>query len=475
METNRQASRREVLSAAAAVGSFMFLPSRVLGRGGAVPPSDKLNIAFMGLGTYGPRGLAELASQNIVALCDVDWRPRSEITTTTPDQPIASEVIEKYPRVKRFDDWRIMLQQMDKQIDALLVCSADHTHAIASITAMKMGKHVYCEKPLANTIQQVRAMMAAERKYNKVSTQTGIQGHASEDCRMMVEWIRDGAIGTVKEIEIFENSRNRAAAAYYGSIQHTHDEIPIPPAVKWDLWLGPAPYRTFSPMYLPRRWRDWVDFGTGILGDHGSHYIDPIYWALDLGFPESIEAETDPEYGAREDSQLYPNWSIVRYRFPARGKRPAVNLIWHGLHTPETPRGWGLQKPFPTGGGIVIGTQGTIVFGPIYNGKPGEIVPGMVTLLPAELDKEYKRPAKTLPRSPGHWMEWVERAKAGEQGDADFNYGGRVSQIALLGDIAIHHKGKSLSFDSRTERFTNSDTANRMFDRPSREGWALPI
>jgi predicted dehydrogenase len=313
MKTTRQLSRREFLAAGAAAGGFTILPSLVLGRGGALPPSEKLNIAFIGVGGYGARGLQELASQNIVAVCDVDWRPRSQITVTTGTNPFASDVIEQYPKVRRFDDWRVMLQEMDKQIDALLVCSADHTHATASITAMKMGKHVYCEKPMANTIQQVRAMMAAERKYNKVSTQMGIQGHASEDCRMMVEWIRNGAIGTVKKVDIFDNSQIRDAAAYYGPIQHIHDEIPIPPAMKWDLWLGPVPYRTFAPMYVPRRWRDWVDFGTGALGDHGSHYIDPVYWALDLGLPESIEAETDPEYGEREKSQLYPCRAIVRY------------------------------------------------------------------------------------------------------------------------------------------------------------------
>jgi predicted dehydrogenase len=367
-----------------------------------------------------------------------------------------------------------MLQETDKQIDALLVCSADHTHAIASITAMKMGKHVYCEKPLGNTIQQARALIAAERKYNKVSTQLGLQGHAGEDGRMLVEWIRDGAIGTVTQIDIFDNSRERAAAEYYGRLQHIHDEIPIPATVKWDLWLGPAAYRTFSPLYLPGRWRDWVDFGTGALGDHLPHYLDPVYWALDLGLPESIEAETDPEYGVQEESQFHPNRSTVRYRFPARGKRPGVNMTWRGHWTQEIPKGWNPEKSFPQTGGIITGTQGTIVYGAIFNGKPGQNVPDMVTLLPAELDKEYKRPVKTLPRPASHWLEWVERSKAGKPGDANFAYGGRVTEMALLGNIAIHHKGQKLEFDAKTERFTNSDSANRMFDRPAREGWALP-
>ena len=296
MHKRRQISRREVVSGTTA-GAFTFVSSRVLGRAGAIPPSDKANIAFIGIGNYGARALEELKSQNIVAVCDVDWRSLPNLHNT------ASEVVKRYPSAKRFDDWRTMLEDMAKSIDAVVVSTADHTHAVAAISAMKMGKHVFCEKPLAHSVDETRAMMAAERKY-KVTTQTGIQGHASEDCRMMVEWIRAGAIGTVKEVHLFQSpspQRMNANQKPYAEIQHIHDEIPVPPEVKWDLWLGPAPYRQFNPMYLPLRWRNWIDFGTGILGDHGPHFLDPVCWALDLGFPERIEAENGP--GLRSENE----------------------------------------------------------------------------------------------------------------------------------------------------------------------------
>jgi hypothetical protein len=199
-----------------------------------------------------------------------------------------------------------------------------------------------------------------------------------------------------------------------------------------------------------------------------------VYWALDLGFPESIEAETDPDYDARVSAQVYPRMSLVHYKFPARGFRPATPVTWHGFHTPEAPKGWPPGKPLPNGGGIITGTQGTIVFGPMYMSRPGEPLPGQVTLLPEELNKSYKRPEKTIPRPTSHWLEWVEASKARTQASADFEYGGMITQITLLGDIAIRHKRQLLYFDSKSQKFKNSDSANKMFETPYRAGWTLP-
>jgi predicted dehydrogenase len=470
-------SRRQLLAAATAAP--LILPSGIVGRAGATPPSDKVNIAFIGIGGYGARGLEELAGQNIVALCDVDWRPGS---ATVLGKTAASEVAARYPSAKRFDDWRIMLHEMDKSIDAVLVCTPDHTHAVAAITAMKMGKHVFCDKPLAHSIDEVRAMMAAQKKY-KVSTQTGVQGHASEDCRRIVEWIRDGAIGSVKEVHLFEGARLQASAGAiqknfvgpYDNIAHIHDDVPVPPEVKWDLWLGPAPNRPFNTMYLPQRWRAWLDFGTGVLGDHGPHFIDPALWALDLGFPESIEAETDAEYDPGQNRQTFPRMAIVRYRFPARAGMPAVDLTWHCNHMPPIPQGWKAEDKFPTGGGAIIGSKGAIVYGAMYQSKPGQPLPGQVHLIPEELDKSYKRPDPVLPRPSSHWLEWVECSRSGKQPSADFLYGGMITEIALLGDIAIRHRGQPLHFDRKKQQFTNSASANQMFHSTYREGWALPV
>ena len=474
-------SRRKMLSMSVAAGGMSLLPRHILGRTSKLSPSDKLNIAFIGIGGYGGAALNNLTTENVVALCDVDWRSSADIHD---GQPVAADVAKKYPQAKRYDDWRIMLQETDKDIDAVVVSTADHTHAIAALTAMKMGKHVFCEKPLAHSVHEVRMMMKAAQKHRHQATHTGIQGHASEDVRSMVEWIRDGAIGTVQEVQVFQASgRRRSFAAgapqpnrlpsVYAAIEHVNDNIPAPPEVKWDLWLGPAKFRNYNPMYLPLRWRNWLNFGTGILGDHGPHFLDPVLWALDLGFPESIEAETDPEYDPSTNDQTFPVRSVVRYKFPANDNRPAVPVTWYGGGDgPPAPKGWNTDVEFPNGGGVFLGSKGSIVYGPVYSSPPGSFK--QVWLLPEELDKSYVRPAKTLPRSTNHWMEWADAAKAGTQTSASWGYGGLLTQICLLGDITIRLKGQSLQFDPKLEKFTNSSAANTLFQTTPRAGWELP-
>lgn len=473
MKSTGSISRRSALAFGAAVSGFAILPSRLLGRGGALPPSEKLNLAFIGIGLAGRTQINELSSQNIVALCDVDWRESSGGRTMIGT---AASMAKKYPSARRFDDWRVMLQEMDKQIDGVVVSTPDHTHAQAVLTAMRMGKHVFCEKPLGLTIQETRAMMAAERKYKKVITSTCIQGHASEDCRAIVEWVRDGAIGEVREAHIYEYETIRPGApGYYDDLKHIQDEVPVPSELNWNLWLGPAPYRPFNPMYHPNRWRYWYDFGAGKLGDHGPHYLDPIVWALDLGHPETIETiETDPEWDTVSDkTQKYPRFAVVRYRFPARGKKPPVELTWHhNDKMPPLPKWWKADDKPPSGGGIIVGSRGEIVFGPIYASKPGAMQ--QVNLIPDELNRDYKRPAATLPRVSSHWMEWVDCAKAGRPTSANFAYGGLITEIALLGDIAIRCKGKLLRYDTNAGRFTDKE-ANKLFERSSyRKGFELP-
>jgi predicted dehydrogenase len=497
MTDKKKITRRDMLAMSAAAGSFTFLPSRALGRAGFVAPSDKLNIAFIGIGITGWTNIRQLASQNVVGLCDVDWRTPAELGSRADD--MASATVQKYPNVKRYDDWRIMLHEMDKEIDAVVVSTSDHTHAVAALTAMKMGKHVYCEKPLAHTIHEVRAMMKSAEKRPRQATQTGFQGHASEDVRSIVEWVRDGAIGTVQEVHVFQQGRrarpggppdasriavthpnaapagapnNRGFGSLYEQIAHVGDVIPVPPEVKWDLWLGPVPYRNYNPMYIPLRWRNWLDFGTGILGDHGPHFFDPIVWALDLGFPESIETETDEEYDPQTNIQTFPRTAIVRYQFPAKGSRGAIPLTWYGDETPPLPPGWDPNRQLPDGGGIILGSKGSIVYGPVYSSEPGAIK--QAWLVPDSLDKSYKRPEKTLPRPSSHWLEWADAAKAGTPLSGNWQYGGLVTQICLLGNIAIRLKGQKLLFDAKTEKFTNSSAANGLFERPYRAGWTLP-
>lgn len=463
-----QMSRRNLLAGAAGAGGLSLLPSWAA----TLSPNEKANVAFIGIGSYGAVNLVELASQNIVAVCDVDWRDRSQIPG---HGAIASEVAQKYPKAKRFDDWRVMLEKLDKHIDCVVVCTADHTHAVAALTAMKMGKHVYCEKPLAHSIDDVRAMMTSARAHSHQATQTGIVGHASEDVRRIVEWVGDGAIGTVEKVEVFQSNWESSLRyqSAYPEIAHVNDTIATPPEVKWNLWLGPAPTRLYNPMYLPLRWRNWIDFGTGILGDHGPHFLDPVVWALNLGYPDFIEAETDPEYDQRISQQMFPRRSRVRYRFPARGNRPAVPVTWFGYDTPPIPEGWKKDEPFPNGGGIFHGSKGKIVYGPVYSSKPR--IPKQVWLLPEERDREYKRPSPTLPRPQSHWLEWIDAARTGKRTSANWQYGGLVTEICLLGNIAIAQRGTQLTFDPKARRFTNSPVANQLFHRSSRKGWELPV
>ncbi len=474
----RRPSRREFVRAAAGAPLLMSAcaPKE---NGGTPPPTDKLNIAYIGIGgLYGPRAIEELRdSHNVAALCDIDWRTKDQFGELANMVTPAVDVIAQYPDAPHYDDWRQMLEEKGDGIDAVVICSADHAHAVAAITAMKAGKHVFCEKPLAHSVDEVQAMMAAAHTYG-VATQTGVQGHASEDLISMVEWIQDGAIGDVKEVHCFEGAGPKGAdrrqrPSVYDNIAHVNDQVPVPPEVKWDLFLGPAPERPYNPMYTPLWWRNWLDFGTGILGDHGPHYIDVPFWALDLGLPETIQAETDPEYDPKTNTQTWPTMWIVHFTFPARGDKPPVALTWHANHTPPLPS-YVKEDQLPAGGGMIVGSKGAIVYANIYAGKPGETVEGMVQLLPEELDKSYTRPAKTIPRPKSHWLEWTECIKSGKKPSTNFDYGGPLTNICLLGDIAVRNKGTLLRYDAASGKFTNSDAANEAMGHYSRPGWELP-
>jgi len=465
-------TRREALTVGAA-GAFTIVSSAVVGRGSAAPPSEKMNLAFVGCGMAGRNQVNALNSQNIVALCDVDWR---ESTGGRGFVGTAAALAKQYPNAKRYSDWRIMLQEMEKQIDGIVVSTPDHTHAHCVMTALKMGKHVLCEKPLGHSVHETRAMMAAEKKYKKSINHTVIQGHASEDCRSIVEWVQDGAIGDVQEAHFYEcETVSQVPLSYYDDIHKVRDDVPVPPEMNWDLWIGAAPFRNFNPMYHPNKWRYWYDFGTSKLGDHGPHYLDPIYWALNLGYPETIETvQTDMEWDAVPDkTQKYPRFAVVRFDFPARNKRPALPIYWHHHdQMPPLSKWWKPGEKAPTGGGILIGSKGAISYGPIYASKPGALQ--QVKLFPEELDREYKRPAKTIPRiASNHCMEWVECVKAGKQTSCNFEYGGNVSMIAMLGDIAIRNKGTKLHYDAKAGKFKEPD-ANKLFQRDYRKGWELP-
>jgi len=430
------------------------VPRHVLGQG-QTPPSEKLNVACIGLGWPGRKDTDALAAtDNIVALCDVD-------SNREPD------FRKKYEKAKNFVDYRRMLDEMGKTIDAVIVATPDHSHAVLANAAMKLGKHVYCEKPLAHSIAEVRAMMKAARE-NKVVTQTGNQGHSSDSIRLFCEWVWDGAIGNVHTIHagcsIVNTGMDRLADVQSKS-------VPTPSNLNWDLWLGPAAERPYNPAYLPETWRGWVPFGDGTLGDWTCHVIDPVFWALELGAPTSVVAEVK-DWNRSTQGDVYPKAEIISFEFPAKetahGKRGPVKLMWYTGNQP-IPRPEVLEKDRKAvdTGAVVYGDKGAIMYG--SHGAGG------VRIIPESAMKEYKQPKKSIPRVPGggHEQDWAKAIKAGGKAGSDFSYGGPLTEIALVGIIAVKLMGQKLEWDAQKMEFKNNGEANALVTPPMRKGWEL--
>jgi len=441
-------SRREFLyGAAGAAAAFTLVPRHVLGGRAGAAPSDKLNIAIIGVGGRGAASVGGCGGENIVGLCDVD-------TTRM------AGAIKKHPRAKTYQNYRDMLDELDKQIDAVAVCTPDHTHAVAAMDAIRRGKHLYCEKPLAHSIYEIRALMKAARRY-KVVTQLGNQGHSSNSIRRFCEWIWDGAIGEVTEIHAACGA-NHCKINQLSKRNEVHE---IPREMDWDLWLGPAKYRRYNPMYAPGSWRGWMPFGSGTIGDWICHVVDPSFWALDLGAPTTVQAEAD-DYDPRRHADTFPIGSKITFQFPARGKRGPVKLYWYSNQR-VIPRPAGMEpgRTVPRTGAIVIGTKGMI--------KHGSHGAGDQRILPESKMKEYKEPDPTIPRVRGHHQDWLNAIKTGGKPGSNFDYGGPLTELARLGIIAMQRLGEKLEWDGANMRFTNCAEANELINPPSRKGWEL--
>ena len=442
--------RRFLKAAGATAGAVTIVPSRVLGREGQTPPSGRLNIACIGLGWPGCcKDTDALAGDNnIVALCDVD-------STRAPD------FRKKYPNARQFQDYRRMWDEMEKDIDAVIVATPDHTHAVLAMAAIKRGKHVYCEKPLAHSIHEVRELMKAAQEH-KVVTQLGNQGHSSNETRLFCEWIRDGAIGHVHTI----HARSKSVNSGLNRLDEARKGAPIPAHLNWDLWLGPAQQRPYSPAYLHESWRGWVPFGDGTLGDWACHVLGPVFWGLDLGAPTSVLAEVK-EYPPDVRAEVYPKGDIVTFEFPAQGTRGAITLKWHS-GAEQMPRPQELEPdrtPVETGA-IVYGDKGAMMYG--SHGAGG------LRIFPEEKMKAYKRPAPSLPRvRGGHEQDWARAIREGTKACSDFAQGGPLTEISLLGVIAIRMAGTKLDWDATKLQFTNCPEANPFINPPYREGWSL--
>ncbi len=469
---NAKVSRRDFLSrTAAATAAFTIVPRYVLGARGYTAPSDKLNVAVIGAGGQGrhnTNALLQHADVQVTAICDVTEQAdysrfyyrgvagRGPVKKLIDDRYKSKPATAKYKPCVVYIDFRKMLEK-EKSIDAVLIATPDHTHATAAMAAINRGKHVYCEKPLAHSIYETRKITEAARKAG-VATQMGNHGHSSETIRLTCEWIWDGAIGDVREVHAWSHT----GLDWAGFRMKRPDETqPVPAGMDWDLWLGPAKKRPYHIAYAPYNWRGWWDFGTGAIGDMACHNMDPAFWALKLGQPYSVEASA-----TNINSETTPFGSIVHYQFHARGDMPPVKLTWYG---------GGLMPPRPeelepgrqlAGGGngiLFVGDKGKLMADG-WGGSP--------RIIPENKMKQYKRPAKTLSRSKGHHRDWIDACKGGKQPHGGFDYSGPMTEVILLGNVAMRTKQK-LAWNAKKMKATNSDKADQYIKPEFHNGWML--
>jgi predicted dehydrogenase len=424
---------------------------------GAEPLSanDKINIAGIGIGSQGGSDIDAMAGEghNIVALCDVD-------------DNYAAKKFAQYPKAKQFKDFRVMLDNMGKEIDAVVIGTPDHAHAVISIAAMQHGKHVYCEKPLSHTYAEVRAVMAAAKKY-KVVTQLGNQGHSFDTIRQLCEWVWAGAIGRVHTVhagcdafkEVYNQARN---------LDKLDQHYDVPKGLDYDLWVGPVTFRPYTPFWVPWNWRGWMPFGTGTIGDWFCHVIDPSFWALNLDAPTSVQAEVT-DYDPAKQGLTYPPGTKITYQFPARNERGPITLVWYdGNSRIPVPEAFSKEDKVPGIGAILFGDKGMIV-----HGSHGA---GNCYLTPETLLDQYtgkNAPPQKIARVKNHAWDWLDAIRTGRQAGSNFAYGGPLTQAALLGAIAIRFPGQTLNWDAKAMRFTNPTEANAFIHPQFRKGWSI--
>jgi len=441
-------SRREFVGAAAAAAAFTFVPKHVLGAPGRDSANNKLNIAGIGVGGQGGSDINSVSSQNIAFLCDVDLNR-------------AGGTIKRHPNAKVYRDFREMLEKEDKNIDAVVIGAPDHIHAPAAIMAMKMGKHVYCEKPMAHTVFEARRMTEVAKETGVV-TQMGNQGHAGEGLRLYKEYIDDGAIGQVKEVHVWSDRAGTPDRAWWPQgVAAPTETQPVPEGLDWDLWLGPAKWRPYNSAYAPFKWRGFWDFGCGALGDMAVHNADPAFYALELDAPTAVEATTSPV-----NDDTLPKWNIINFEFPAKGSRPAIKMTWYdGAKLPPHPEHLEEGMRLGDNGILIVGEKASLLGGS-HAGTP--------RIIPEVKRKEYGRPPKTLPRSPGHHQEWIEACKAGKPEDAKsgFWYAGPFTEALLVGNLAVRLQ-RRVEWDAKAMRSTNCPEADNYITKFYRAGYTV--
>ena len=444
-------SRRQFLQSATATAAafgFQIVPRHVLGGPGYIAPSEKVNLGCIGAGGQGWADIRDLFDSglcNIASLCDVDLKS-------------ASKCIKSHPQAKVYRDYRELIEK-ERDIDAVLVATPDHIHAPASIMAMRAGRHVYVEKPLAHTIAEARAMRDVAKETGLV-TQMGNQGHASEGIRLTREWIQAGIIGKVSEVHVWSDRPGK----FWDSQGKPYpaDTPPVPADLDWNLWLGPAKERPYHPEFCPRKWRGWWDFGCGALGDMAVHNADPAFYALDLDAPDWVEAENGPN-----NNQSFPVWSIITYHFAARGDRPEVKMVWYdGGKLPPRPPGLEAERQLGDNGIYFVGDKGCILAGG-WSGTP--------RLVPKARMKDFVMPAKVIPRNVGgHRKEFLEACKTGKPEDAKsgFWYSAPFTESLLVGLLAVRF-GKRVEWDSAALKSPNTPEADAIIRKEYRAGFGV--
>ncbi len=449
---SRRTNRREFLQQSALAGAGFWVAGG-LARAAKESANDKLNIACIGVGGKGSSDTDQAAQfGNIVALCDID------------DRHLNAKA-QNFPEAKKYNDFRKMFDEMGKNIDAVTVSTPDHTHAPASVMAMRLKKHVYCQKPLTHTVAEARKMRLLAREFG-VCTQMGNQGTASDGLRTAVEMIRAGAIGPVTEVHVWTN---RPIWPQAPGVTKRLKGQKVPEYVHWDEFLGPAPSREYNAGYHPFKWRGWWDFGTGALGDMACHTANMAFMALKLGYPTTIEAEAGDV-----NPETCPSWARVTFHFPARGDMPPVKFVWYegkkdGQRVLPPVDLIGDQK-FSDSGSLLVGKKG-ILFSPNDYGE-------QYKLLPEKEFAGYQPPKRTLPRNGkgdgGMKEEWVTAIKANKPSIAlsNFDYAGMLTETILLGNVAIR-VGKKIEWDGEKMQATNTRDAQKYIDPPYRKGWKL--
>ena len=445
-------SRRSLLKSTAIL-PFTILPRHVLGGKGFLAPSERVDFAGIGSGGQGGGDINSVASldANVVALCDVDHAH-------------AAETFKKYPKARVYKDFRVMLDREEGKIDAVTVGTPDHIHAVASMDAIRRGKHVYCEKPLTHTIFEARQLHLAAARH-KVVTQMGNQGHATEGARLTNEWIQAGVIGDVAEVHVWTD---RAGKHWKQGAGRPADNPPVPATMDWDLWLGPAPSRPYHPSYAPSKWRGWWDFGTGAMGDMGCHIVDHPIWALELGSPTSVESVVTldgSELEGKPNREMYPIAAVIHYEFPTRGVLPPVKMTWYeGGLMPPTPAEMKEDQRLPGNGVLYIGSKGKM-----YHGAHG----GMPTVLPQGLEEVASGVARTMERSPGHHREWLDACRGEGTAMSNFSYSGPLTETVLLGVLSLRAPGQRLKWDGEKMKITNAPQLDQFVHKEYRKGWTL--